>query len=133
MLIRGAAAILGGAGGALAIAQPGDLGGDESAAPSQETTTTVKDTTSTVLTTTTAAPETTVTSVPASSGASTTVPSSTDETTTTVAGSGLSVTGPASGGTNGMANTGGDSMVGPGLGLLGLGLLVRQASRRRAA
>jgi hypothetical protein len=48
---------------------------------------------------------------------------------TTIAGSGLSVSGSASGGSDGVANTGGESMIGAGMGLMVLGLLARRAAR----
>jgi hypothetical protein len=99
-------------GGALAIAQPGDLDDeDETAAPAQETTTT---TAGTDLTTTT-----TIAVTP-------TVPG---ETTTTMSGSGLGEGTPPSGGTDGVANTGAESMLGAGMALGALGLLLRRATR----
>ncbi len=79
---------------------------------------------------------TTPTTVPSGTGGSTSTTSTTlpgEATTTTVAGSGLNVSGPASGGSDGTAETGGESMLAPGLGLLGLGLVLRRASRVRTA
>jgi hypothetical protein len=98
-------------GGAIAIAQPGDLGREDSAAPAQATTTSTTGATTTTIAITTTLPD--------------------DETIATVAGSGLSVSGAASGGSNGVAKTGGESLIVPGMGLLGLGLLVRRATRVR--
>ncbi len=86
----------------LAIAQPGGLGDDD-------------DTTDRALAPTT-------TSVPADL-TTTTLPI---DVTTTIAGSGLNVNGPASGGQDGTGDTGAESLLGPGLALLGLGLVLRR-------
>jgi hypothetical protein len=110
-------------GGGLAIAQPGDLGSEDAAAPAQETTssttsTTAADgTTTTVAVTTTAVPTTVEADVPAP----------------TVAGSGLNVAGSPSGGSDGIADTGGASMTGAGMALGALGLALRRVSRVRPA
>ncbi|MEX2293755.1 MAG: hypothetical protein WD691_08200 [Acidimicrobiales bacterium] len=99
-LILGAASLLFAVGVIVAIAQPGDLGDDDTAAP--------------VVTTTTTMPvAVTTTSVPV-------------EVTTTIPGSGLSVDGSASGGQDGTGDTGAASMLAPGLALLGLGLVLRR-------
>lgn len=111
-MILGAVAALVAAGSALAIVRPGDLGGEDTVAPAETTSTTA----GADLTTTTTV-EVTATTLPGA------------ETTTTIAGSGLSVSGPASGGSDGTAETGGESMLGAGLGLLGLGLVLRRAVR----
>ncbi|MGH9274232.1 MAG: hypothetical protein ACRDZU_06255 [Acidimicrobiales bacterium] len=50
-------------------------------------------------------------------------------TTTTTGGSGLGVGTPPSGGSNGIADTGGESMIGAGMALGALGLLLRRATR----
>lgn len=105
------------AGSALALVQPGDLGDDDTAQPAESTTTTTAPTdlttSSTVAVTTTSAPSV--------------------ETTTTIAGSGLGVSDPPSGGADGTAVTGGESMIGLGMALLGLGLLLRRALRLQPA
>ncbi len=106
----------------LAVAQPGDIGGQDTAAPAETTSTTAG---SDLTTSTTVAVTTTI------SPTTTTLPAS--ETTTTIGGSGLNVSGPASGGTDGTAKTGGESMLGAGLGLLGLGLALRRATRLSAS
>ncbi|MFZ6003865.1 MAG: hypothetical protein ACOYXM_08005 [Actinomycetota bacterium] len=105
------------AGSALAIVQPGDLGDEDSAQPAESTTTTSPPTdlttSSTIAVTTTSAPS--------------------GETTTTIAGSGLGVSEPPSGGADGAAGTGGESMIGLGMALLGLGLLLRRGLRLQPA
>lgn len=126
-LILGAAATLLVVGGALAVAQPGDLGSDQADRAAEETTTTSSPATSTTVspsTTSTTAPEpstTAPTEAPAAAGAPT--------TTTTIAGSGLGQPGAPSGGTDGIANTGGESMLGAGLAIGALGLLLRRFRR----
>lgn len=110
--------------------QPGDLDGDDIS--SNEEAAQVTTTTSTTVetergqstadagaqaTTTTAAPTATTAPPPA-------------ETTTTVAGSGLGVTTSPTGGTDGIAETGMESMLGPGLVLLALGLAGRRLAGR---
>ena len=109
------------AGAAVAVVQPGDLGDEESASSTQETTTTVVDgttTSTTVAVTTTVAPTTTV---EVAGGAA---------TTTTIGGSGLGVAEPPSGGSDGVADTGGESMLGPGMALAALGLALRRLRLR---
>jgi hypothetical protein len=54
-------------------------------------------------------------------------------TSTTAPGSGLGVDTPPSGGTDGIANTGGESMIGAGMALGALGLLLRRAAASRSA
>ena len=101
------------AGGVLAIAQPGDLGddSDDTAASAQETTTTTAGTDLDHHHDHRRHP---------------TVPG---ETTTTMSGSGLGDGTPPSGGSDGVADTGGESMIGAGIALGALGLLVRRATR----
>jgi hypothetical protein len=108
------------AGAVVAITQPGDLGDQDTAASVRETTTSTTETepaTTTTAEAPTAAP--TTTSTVAGDGT----------TTTTIAGSGLGTASPPSGGSDGIADTGGESMIGAGLGLLALGLLLRRAAR----
>jgi hypothetical protein len=128
-LILGAAATLLVVGGALAVAQPGDLGSDQADRAAEETTTTSSPATSTTVststTTSTTAPgpaTTATTEAPGDAVAPTT-------TTTTIAGSGLGQSGAPSGGTDGIANTGGESMLGAGLAVGALGLLLRRFRR----
>lgn len=99
----------------LAIAQPGNLSDDDSAAPAVHTTTTTS--------TTSTAPVVTTTST-------TLVPS---VTTTTIAGSGLNTPGQPSGGSDGTSETGGESWLGVGLVLLGLGMALRKVARPAVA
>jgi hypothetical protein len=126
-LILGAAALLLAAGGALAIAQPGDLGDEEVASnevAAQETTTTeAEDETSTTDASGSDAPLATTT----------TTAGDVDTTSTTISGSGLSATTPPTGGADGIADTGAESLLGPGLGLLALGLAGRRFAVRRPA
>ena len=93
----------------VAIAQPGDLGGDDD----------------------TAAPVVTTTTLPVE--ATTTVPTVPTEVTTSIPGSGLGVDGPATGGQDGTGDTGAESMLGPGLALLGLGLVLRHLRQAAAS
>jgi hypothetical protein len=109
-LVLGAAALLVVVGSALALARPGDLGDHKSAAPAASTSTTAATTTST-----TVPPTTTSTPV--------------DEPAPAVEGSGLGASTAPTGGVDGVAKTGGESMLGVGLGLLGLGLGLRRVLR----
>lgn len=109
-----AASLLFAVGVIVAIAQPGDLGDEDDTAATAVTTTTMQ-----VDVTTTVPPEMT-----------TTVPA---EVTTTIPGSGLGVDGPATGGQDGTGDTGAESMLGPGLALLGLGLVLRRLHHATAA
>jgi hypothetical protein len=107
----------------LAVVQPGDLGDEETAGPAQETTTTTTEadlTTTTTIAVSTTEPSTTETT--AGGGAT---------TTTTAPGSGLGEDTPPSGGTDGVADTGGESMLGAGMALGALGLLLRRATAAR--
>ncbi|MGQ0830248.1 MAG: hypothetical protein ACT4OV_01070 [Microthrixaceae bacterium] len=108
-LVLSAAALLFAVGSALAIARPGDLGGRDSAAPAAATSTTST---------------TTSTTVPA-----TTTSTMGDAPTPAIEGSGLGTSTPPTGGVDGVAQTGMESMLGVGLGLLGLGLGLRRVVR----
>jgi hypothetical protein len=112
-------------GGGLAIAQTGDLGGEDAAAPAQETTSSTTSTTAADGTTTTTVAVTTTAAPPTTFGADAPAP--------TVAGSGLNVAGSPSGGSDGIADTGGESMIGAGMALGALGLALRRVSRVRPA
>ena len=132
-IVLGVAAALFAVGAAVAIAQPGDLG-DDGAAPSEEsTTTTAADTTTTTTAATTTSTSETTATTAGSSGATTTTTVGGD-TTTTTAGSGIGSTDSGSVGTgDGIADTGMESLLGPGLALGALGLAVRRLARRRSA
>jgi hypothetical protein len=126
-LILGAAATLLVVGGSLAVAQPGDLGSDQADRAAEETTTTSSPATSTTVST-----STTSTTAPGPATTATTEDPAgavTPTTTTTIAGSGLGQSGAPSGGTDGIANTGGESMLGAGLAVGALGLLLRRFRR----
>jgi hypothetical protein len=130
----GAAAALVATGTALAVVQPGDLG-DETAAPAQETTTTtvspdLTTTTTIAVTTTTTADSTTSTTA---GGGATTTTIAGGTTTTTLGGSGIGQGGTPNGGADGVADTGGESMIGAGMALGAIGLLLRRAARPRSA
>ncbi len=130
-----AAAALFATGSALAIVQPGDIGDDESAAPAATTTSTTSPSTTTTeaaLTTTTTVVVTTTTAAPGSTS-TTSGGGETSSTTTTVAGSGLGEGSAPNGGSRGVANTGGESMIGAGMAVAALGLLLRRAVRPEAA
>ena len=128
-LVLGAAAVLVVVGAALAVIQPGDLSEEDTAAPAQATTSTTEgggrpddtaapatsETTTTAVTPTTPAPST-ETTAPADPPAS-------------VAGSGLNVGAPPTGGSDGVADTGGESMLGIGLALAAAGIVLRRAAR----
>ena len=126
-LLLAAALLVMAAGIGLAVAQPGSLGGngDESAAPTTGTSTTETSTTvadsSTTATSTTAAPTTTSTTAGSSATTSAVPP---EASTTTGPGSGLGASGAAQGSdtSDGLAKTGGESMLLAGLVLGGLGL-----------
>ncbi len=114
------------AGGALAVVQPGDLGDSgsvASSAPTTEATTTTESSTTTTesSTTTTVAPD----ASPAEDGVTTTT-TARGETAPTVAGSGMAGGGTPTGGTDGIAETGHESMLGAGLALGALGLALRR-------
>ena len=131
-LLLAAALLVMAAGIGLAVAQPGSLGGngDESAAPTTETSTTVTSTTvagsSTTATSATSAPTTTSTTAGSSTTTSTVPPDA--STTTTGPGSGLGASGAAHGSdtSDGLAKTGGESMLLAGLVLGGIGLATRR-------
>jgi hypothetical protein len=116
--------VLLGAGGVLAVVQPGDLGDSDSvasSAPTTESTAAAESTTTTVVVTTTTA----VTDAsPADSATPTTI--TRGETAPTVAGSGIAGGGTPTGGTDGIAETGRESMLGAGLALGALGLALRR-------
>jgi hypothetical protein len=135
--VLGAAAVLLTVGVALALVRPGDLAQEDTAAPpAQETTST--ETTEAPGTTaapdSSAAPDVTEPAVaPADTTATTTpppVPTTTAPTTTapptSVAGSGIGVSTPPTGGSDGIAETGGESMLGAGLALAAAGLVLRR-------
>jgi hypothetical protein len=124
-----AVALLLAAGAVLAVAQPGNLGGDDNAAPTTTavgpgttttagpgTTTTTEGTTTTTEGTTTTTEGTTTTT----EGSTTT----TEGSTTTTEGS--TTTTVDVGGDDGMADTGGESMIGAGMGLAALALALRR-------
>lgn len=147
-LLLGASTVLFAAGTTLAIVQPGDLGKDDDVTASASTTTTTApegststteptSTTATTLdlgaggttlttlerptTTTTAAPTTSTTGAPV------------DEPTTTTIASGLGAEGGGTVNPDGtVADTGMESLLGPGLALLALGLAAHRATRRLA-
>lgn len=108
--------------------QPGDLDGDDiasnEAAAQVTTTSTTVETERGESAVDAGAQATTTTTVPTA----TTAPPA--ETTTTVAGSGLGVATSPTGGTDGIAETGMESMLGPGLVLLALGLAGRRLTTR---
>jgi hypothetical protein len=131
-LILGASAIVFAASTTLAIVQPGDLG-DDDVASSDTTSTTSSTTTSTTSTTTSSTTSTTAaTSTSGTTGTTATTSTTVAPTTSTSAGSGMGATdaGQVRGDDEGIADTGIESMLGPGLGLLGAALLVRRATRR---
>jgi hypothetical protein len=131
------------AGTVVAIVQPGDLGKDDVAsgptATSSTTSTTEAPTTtagvttlpSNVSTTIPGSGSTTVTTSPSTTAAPSTTATTIGATTSTTAGSGLGVGGAGTPNPDGStAQTGGESMLGLGMGLLGLSLVARRAMRR---
>ena len=138
----------------VAIVQPGDLGDDEVASGGQVTstttstteapTTTVGGTVTTATTvggtaTTATTVDTTATTVGTTATTATTVGSTattattTGGTTSTTVGSGLGAGGNGTTNPDGtISDTGGESWIGLGLALFGLGLVLRRTSRRTA-
>ena len=115
-LILGAAALLFAGGTVIAIAKPGDLGTSSASATTSTTETTeTTETTGTTSTTSTSTTSTTTGDTTTTTGGTTT--STTGGTTTTTVG-----TGPG----DGMAHTGGDSMISAGMGLAVLALVLRR-------
>jgi hypothetical protein len=109
---------------AVAIGQPGNLGddGDDSAAPA---TTTTEATVAETTTSTTVAP-TTSTTTSVGTGSS----GSGGATTTTTPGSGLGATGSGSAGRRNLANTGGEDLLLPAMGLFAVAYATRRLSHR---
>ena len=139
-LLLGAAAVVFAAGTVLAIAQPGDLGDDDVSTAQEATTTTstvAATTTTTELATTTSLADdgttlTTTTALPTTTTVASTTTSGAASTTTTIA-SGLGVGGNGSVNPDGViSDTGGESWIGVGLALLGLGLVTRRLTRQHA-
>jgi hypothetical protein len=140
--VLGAAAVLLTVGVALALLRPGDLAQEDTAAPPVEETTSTE---TTEAPGTTAAPDSSAApdvTEPAVAPADTTTtpppaPTTTAPTTTapptSVAGSGIGVSTPPTGGSDGIAETGGESMLGAGLALAAAGLVLRRVGLQTPA